>query len=64
MLTVSRLQQLLSDLPPDLEVVVAGAPAEAVFRFAGLKQPDVISIEDDATYPDRGRDAVLWIKED
>ncbi|MEA1050489.1 hypothetical protein U5801_11805 [Lamprobacter modestohalophilus] len=61
MLTVSRLRSLLDGLPPDLEVVVCGAPATAVLRFAGLQEPDVISIEDDPDYPQRASVSALWL---
>lgn len=64
MLTVSRLRSLLEGLPPDLEVVVCGAATMAVLRFAGLREPDVISIEDDPDYPQRASVSALWLSEE
>lgn len=64
MLTVANLQQILSELPPDLEVHVGGAAVWTVLRFHRKGAPDYLSLDDDSCeyveHLDPEDAAVLW----
>lgn len=63
MLTVANLQQLLSGLPSDSEILVDGSSVRAVLRFYGKDAPDSISLDDSDDFIedlDSGIATVLW----